>query len=340
METRVGESARRFEVRGRRALRGGRLTPYLFMAPGTVLVILFFVAPAVLIVLMSLTNMTTATGFDDWRFVGLENYSRILIHPNSILIVQATALFVAVTLGLFNIGLGLLLALLTTHIPRRAGFFFRALWLLPRITPVVVYVLVWKYIAAPSPYGVLNEHLLVPFMGGQGNNLLPEFPWTFVVLISGFVGASFGMIIFTSAIEAIPRDYMNAALVDGAGPWQRIRYVVLPSLKWPLLFVTTYQTLSLLTTFEYIFAMTGGNFGTTVWSLWAYETAFSSYFGNFQYGFGAALAVLLVLVGVVASFVYMRFFRFRELVTRPRIEDVRSRGQVSDLLGDRGGQKR
>lgn len=325
MGTQVEESSLRARSRAARARRArglDRTTPYAFMAPGTVLVLLFFVAPAVLIFLMSLTNMSTATGFDDWSYIGLENYRRIVIHPNSIPIAQATLLFVMVTLGLFNVGLGLLLALLTTHIPRRAGLFFRALWLLPRITPVVVYVLVWKYVAAPSPYGVLNEHVLVPLLGAEGTNLLPDFPWTFVILISGFVGASFGMIIFTSAIEAIPRDFLNAALVDGAGVWQRIRYVILPSLKWPLLFVTTYQTLSLLTTFEYIFAMTQGNFGTTVWSLWAYETAFSSYYSNFQYGFGAALAVLLVVVGVVASFVYMRFFRFRELVTRPRIEDL------------------
>jgi inositol-phosphate transport system permease protein len=142
----------------------------------------------------------------------------------------------------------------------------------------------------------------------------------FIIVMSGIIGASFGMIIFTSAIESIPRDYLNAALVDGAGIWQRIRYVILPVLKWPLLFVTTYQTLSLFTSFEYILALTDGGYETRVWSLWAYQAAFSSYTGNFRYGFGSALAVLLVAVGIVFSFIYMRFFRFNELVQTPRIE--------------------
>ena len=83
--------------------------------------------------------------------------------------------------------------------------------------------------------------------------------------------------------------------MDGAGPWQTIRYVILPELRWPLLFVTTYQTLSLLTSFEQILLLTDGQFGTEVWSLWAYHRALSNYFGNFQWGFGAALAMVFLL---------------------------------------------
>src|SRR5690606_28614238 len=146
--------------------------------------------------------------------------------------------------------------------------------------------------------GLLNQHVLGP-LGVAPTNWLPAAPWVFVVLTNGFVGASFGMIIFTSAIESIPRDYMIAALVDGCSLWQRIRYVILPMIRWPLLFVTTYQTLSLLTSFEQILLLTDGQFNTEVWSLWAYHRALNNYWGNFQWGFGAALATILVLVGIV-----------------------------------------
>jgi inositol-phosphate transport system permease protein len=298
----------------------GLLTPYLFMTPVTVLVVLFFLIPVILVVLISLTDMSTATGFRAWQFIGLENYRRILTHPNAGTIALATVFYVGTTLALFNVGLALLVAVLTTHVPRRAGFAFRAIWLLPRLTPVVVYIMMWKFIAAPEPYGIINHHILVPLFGTEGAGLIAESPWVFVIVTNGLIGASFGMIIFTSAIESIPRDYMNAALVDGATIWQRIRFLVIPSLKWPLLFVTTYQTLSLLTSFEYILVLTDGQYGTNVWPLWAYQTALSNYFGNFQYGFGSALAVLLVIVGIAASIVYMRFFRFGELVQTPRIE--------------------
>ena len=131
------------------------------------------------------------------------------------------------------------------------------------------------------------------------------------------------MIIFTSAIRSIPIDFLRAALVDGASTWQRIRHVILPMIRWPILFVVTYQTLSLLASFEYILLLTNGGPGfykTEVWSLYAYHRALSNYFGNVQFGFGAALAAILVVIGVIASIIYLRVFRFSEMVAEPKIE--------------------
>jgi inositol-phosphate transport system permease protein len=293
--------------------------PLLFMAPATILVFAFFFIPVFILLGISMTNLSTSTGFQNWEWVQFENYRRIFTNPQSGPIFLNTIKYVILTLGLFNIGMALVIALLSTHIPRRAGFLFRALWLLPRITPSVVYIMMWKYIAADAPYGILNHHLFEP-LGVATTNWLPAQPWAFVILTNGFIGASFGMIIFTSAIESIPRDYMIAALVDGCSLWQRIRYVILPMIRWPLLFVTTYQTLSLLTSFEYILLLTDGQFDTEVWSLWAYHRALNNYWGNFQWGFGAALATVLVVVGIVLAIVYMRYFQFNELVQEPRIE--------------------
>jgi inositol-phosphate transport system permease protein len=293
--------------------------PLLFMAPAVVLVVLFFIVPVIITVGLSATDMSSATGFEKWSWVGLDNYQKIVTNPQARQISANTAFYVLMTLGLFNIGMALVVALLSTHVPRRAGFFFRALWLLPRITPSVVYIMMWKYMAADAPFGVLNAHLLGP-LGVEPTNWVPAQPWLFVIMTNGFIGASFGMIIFTSAIESIPRDYMIAALVDGCSLWQRVRYLILPMIRWPLLFVTTYQTLSLLTSFEYIFLLTDGQFNTEVWSLWAYHRALNNYWGNFQWGFGAALATVLVVVGIVMAVIYMRYFQFNALVQDPKIE--------------------
>lgn len=293
--------------------------PLLFMSPAGLLTIVFFLIPAIILIAISLTNMSSATGLSNWKWIGIENYRKILSHPNTPGIFKATVFYVVVTLIFFNVGLALVTALLSTHVPRRSGFFFRALWLLPRISPSVVYIMMWKFIAADAPYGILNQHLLVP-LGIKPTNWLPVQPWVFVFLTNGFIGASFGMIIFTSAIESIPRDYMIAALVDGCSAWQRIRYVILPALRWPLLFVTTYQTLSLLTSYEQILLLTDGYGGTEVWSLWSYHRALNNYWGNFQWGFGAALAAVLLVIGIVAAVVYMRYFQFNELIQEPRIE--------------------
>ena len=296
------------------------------MAPASVLVLLFFIIPVLLITFLSMTDLSHAnftTDLTQMNFVGLANFQRLLSDQFVGKIFFNTVFYVLFTLSLFNVGLALVISLLTVHIDRRAGFFFRALWILPRITPVIVYILIWRRLVAEAPYGILAQ--FNSMVGQPTPNLLAEMPWVVVILVNGFVGASFGMIIFTSAIESIPKDLMNASLVDGSTMMQRIRYIILPLLRWPLLFVVTYQTLSLLTSFEQILVLTNGGPGlyrTEVWALSAYHRALSTYFGNAQWGYGSAFALVLVVVGVVMAVIYMRVFRFGELVGEPKIEDL------------------
>lgn len=86
--------------------------------------------------------------------------------------------------------------------------------------------------------------------------------------------------------------------------------------------MTTYQTLSLLTSFESILILTDGNFGTEVWALWSYHKALNNYYGNFQYGFGAALSAILVFVGVIFAIIYLKYFKFNDLVKEPLIDEL------------------
>jgi len=317
-------------ARSRSQAARARLTAYGFLAPAGFLVLVFFFIPMLLILFLSVTNLAT-TNFttDVWRMatsrdpkyiVGLDNFERMFADEFAPKILFNTFFYVLATLLLFNVGLGLVIALLTAHVDRRAGFLFRALWILPRITSPAVYILMWKRIVAASPFGILNQFNAL--LGRPEVNYFQDEAWVFIIMLNGFIGASFGMIIFTSAIESIPKDLMNASLVDGSTLWQRVRYVILPLLRWPLLFVTTYQTLSLLTSFEYILLFNNGGSAsqTEVWSLAAYNRALNTYFANAQWGYGSAFAVVLVIIGVVMATVYMRVFRFNELVAEPKIE--------------------
>lgn len=295
-------------------------TPAFFTGPAVLLVLIFFFLPVILTILISMTDMSVAT-ISNIKFIGLKNYERIWRSRITLKILQNTFIYVGFTLALFNVGLALVLSLITTHIPERVGTAFRTFWLLPRITPSVIYAIMWTWFTADAPYGILNQ-FLAP-LGVTPKNWLSAQPWLVVIAANGFVGTSFGMIIFTSAIHSIPVDYLRAALVDGASTWQRIRYVILPMIRWPILFVVTYQTLSLLASFEYILLLTDGGPGfytTEVWSLYAYHRALSNYFGNVQFGFGAALAAILVVIGIIASVIYLKVFRFSEMVAEPKIE--------------------
>ncbi len=299
------------------------LPPFIFMSPLTILVFLFFFIPVVLTIFISMTDMSTAS-LTHWHFLGLKNYGKLIKFRWTKILLENTIFYVATTLVFFNVGMALVLGIVTTLIPKRTGMIARALWLLPRITPSVVYVMMWKWIAADAPYGIVNQHIFAP-LGLPTRNWVMAAPWVLVILVNGYIGASFGMIIFTSAIESIPTDFIYASLVDGATTWQRIRYVILPMIRWPLLFVTTYQTLSLLTSFEQILLLTDGGpgrYGTEVWALNAYHRALANYWGNIQFGYGAMLAAVLVVIGIIMSYIYLRVFRFNELVVEPRVETL------------------
>lgn len=289
-----------------------------FLLPSTLLIAIFFLAPAVLTVYLSMTDLSVVT-FRNPSWSGLENYRDLLKDPYLGRILTNTLLYVGPTLVLFNVGMALVVAILTSLVPSRWGDLFRAFWLLPRITPVVAYVFIWQGLMRESPYGLLSN------LTGISQRWISAAPWATVIAANGLIGTSFGMLIFTAAIRSIPSDLFYASAVDGANTWQSIRRVVLPLLRWPIMFVTAYQTLSLLTSFEYILLLTGGGPGfytTTVWSLYAYLLAFGSYFGNVQFGLGAAMAAVLVVVGTVAAVIYLKVFNFRALVTKPKIEAI------------------
>lgn len=294
----------------------------LFLAPAGLVVFFFYVLPFVLTIVLSFTDMSASRfGFNRASWVGFENYLFVLTSRWTPKILANTLFYVAMTLSLFNFGLALVLALITTHIHRRTGFFFRTLWLLPRLTPSVVYIMMWNYLAADAPYGIVNSFLVQ--LGVEPKAWISVYPWLWVILVNGFIGASFGMIIFSSAIETLPKDQLIASRVDGASTLQTIWHVILPKLRWPMLFVAAYQTLSLLTSFEEILLLTDGGPGfytTEVWALHAYHQALSNYWGNQQIGYGSAMATFLVVIGLIMAFVYLRFFRFNELVSEPKIE--------------------
>jgi inositol-phosphate transport system permease protein len=295
-------------------LRRARLDRLLFLGPASLLLILFYVLPVLVDVAIAFTDM--GRNLEVTRFT-TENVTRMLGGDRRLAqVLTNTLVYVLCTLALFNVGYGLLLALVTTALPERGGAFFRSVWLLPRMSPSVVYALLWTWVVAPTDYGLLNQ--IGGALGLPRLDPKSDAPMLVVVLANGFIGASFGMIIFTSAIRSIPVHLFHAARVDGASGLQIVRHVTLPQIRWHLSFVTLYQALSLLVSFEYIWLITDGGpfYDTTVWALYVYKRAFESG----QYAYGAALALALVVVGIVVALSLWRFLDMRALLQRPRIE--------------------
>nr|WP_255714240.1 sugar ABC transporter permease [Pelagibacterium xiamenense] len=249
-----------------------------------------------------------------------ENFRRLATQPETLRLVLNTFFYVAVTLA-FNVLVGLFLAITVFYLPKGTGMVFSVLWLLPRITPVVLYAIMWKWFTWDGGFVASFADLvgLPSFNYMKGS--VPT-AWTIVILVNGCIGASFGMILFSGALRSIPMQQLWASEVDGASRWQQVRYIILPQMRWPILFVTCYQSMSLLSSYEQIWLTTNGGPGNTtmVWALESFRTALSNYTGNLQYGQGAAMALVLVIVGLVLSIIFLRMFRFGELVEKPKIE--------------------
>jgi len=258
--------------------------------------------------------------YTGWVFT-TQNFKTMIELPDTQKTLINTLFYVFTTLILFNTGFALVLSISTHYMPTRPAGFFRSIWLLPRVTPPVLYVLMWKWLAWDS--GFLSV-VLEPLGFAPRNWLLdsPANAWTFIILINGIVGASMGMLIFSSAIKAIPPSLFHASEVDGANRRQQIWHIILPQLRWPILFITIYQTLSLLTSFEYILLATDGGPGgaTEVWALSTYLKALQNYGGALQYGYGAALSLVLVVIGISVSLIYLKLFDFKNLTAPPKIE--------------------
>ena len=299
----------------RAQLRRQRANFALFLGPALLLLACFFVAPVIVDVVLAFTDMDRTLAVTT---LTLDNFQRMLTRDSRLLAsLGITAVFVISTLGIFNVTFALLLALTTTAVPKGMGAFFRAVWLLPRMSPSVVYALLWLWVIDPNERGLLNQ-VLVHVLGMAPIDLRSDQPLLVIIIANGFIGASLGMIIFTSAIRSIPEHLFHAARVDGAGSLATVRHIVFPALRWPISYMTIHQTLSLLVSFEYILLITAGGpfYDTTVFSLYAYRRAFE----NGQYAYGAALSLILIVVGVISALGMWRLMDMRRLLQAPRIE--------------------
>lgn len=313
-----------------RAARGQRgriaLNAFVFLGPASLLLLAFFVAPILVDLVVAFSDMRQTLEINE---LTTEQFGKIVTAEEDALLgyelrgsfsraMALSAIFVFFTLAIFNVTFGLILALTTTAIPERMGAFFRAVWLLPRMSPSVVYSLLFIWVSDPGRNGLLNE--VITAFGLAPVNLRLDHPMALVIVANGFIGASLGMIIFTSSIRAIPQHLFFAARADGAGPLTIAWRIVLPALRWPLSYITVYQALALLVSFEYIWLIMGASRQTMTLAMLAYTKSVAPGLGGGQYAYGAAISLILIVLGIAAALLMWRFTNMKALLQRPRIE--------------------
>lgn len=280
-------------------------TPYFFIAPTLILLLVFSILPIFVALVISFTNIDLA-GLADWskiNFIGLKNYKDVLSDPIFVKSILNTLFYVVFGVPLviiFSLGI----ALLINFGKARIFKLFRVVFYMPSITNVVAVAVVWGYLYNPQ-LGLFNYILKLMH--------LPAVPWlqdpimAKVSLIALALWRAIGvnMIIFLAALQGIPKTYYEAAQLDGANGWKQLTKITIPLLRYAIFFVSITTMIGWLQFFEEPFVMTNGGplDSTTSVALFIYHNGFQ--LSNF--GYAAAGSFILFIAIIIITMIQFKF---------------------------------
>jgi len=266
------------------------LVAYALVLPAIALRAAFVIGPMFQSIFLSFTNKNLT---NEGRFVGIQNYVRMLSDETLINSFGFTLGYTAAATILETV-LGLLIAMLLMQVTR-FKWLTNTLMLLPWVMAPLLAATVWKILYLEDG-GILNE-LLRTFglIEGPVRWLSsPDLARISVIVTSVWKNLPWVALIFMAGLAAIPGELQEAARVDGANPLQRFWYVTLPQLRPSIYLVLMFRGMGEVQTFEQIAGLTQGGPGTATTTLAVY--AYQRFFTETRYGYGSAIAVLLLLL--------------------------------------------
>ncbi|WP_457587570.1 carbohydrate ABC transporter permease [Ensifer canadensis] len=277
---------------------------WLLMLPLLVVMISVIGWPLIDTVRLSFTDAKLVG--TEGTFIGLANYAKVLGGSNFQRALVTTTWFAVVSVTAEMV-IGVLAALLLNQ-QFRGRTALRALMILPWALPTVVNATLWRLIYNPE-YGALNAALTQIGLIDSYRSWLGEPGSALTALIVADCWKNFPLValIALAALQAVPRDITAASLVDGAGPFNRFRYVIMPYLAGPLLVALVLRTIEAFKVFDLVWVMTRGGpaNSTRTLSILVYQEAFS-----FQRaGSGASLALIVTLLVTVLAVAYAALVR-------------------------------
>ena len=288
----------------KRTVFGGRLLPWLLLAPQLLVTVVFFLWPAAQAIRQSFLR-EDAFGFSS-TFVGLGNYRAILRSDEYINSLQVTAVF-SIAVAALSMGVALLLAAAANRVVRTAG---------PYTT-----MLVWPYAVAPAVAGVMWWFIFNPTIGvlpylldGLGYNwnhsLRPRDAMILVVVAASWNQISYNFLFFLAGLQAIPASLQEAAAIDGAGPFKRFWTITFPLLAPTTFFLLVVNVVyTLFNTFGIIHATTEGgpNQATNILIYKVFEDGFL----GLDLGSSSAQSVILMVIVVIMTMIQFRWIERR-----------------------------
>lgn len=253
--------------------------------------LIFLVIPVVIAFVGSFHIWNPLNGTFKWT--GLNNYIRMFRYPTFWKSMENTVVFCAVVV-FFRVLIGLALAYAITSKLMKHKTFFRTIFYMPTVTPLVAVAYVWKIMYNPQ-FGLV-DHIF-----GLDINWLYDSKYALAAVMVMTIWKDFGyaVILFMSGLMSIPTDYYEASGIDGAGAWQTFRYITLPLLKPTMVFVVITSLISYLQAYVPVMIMTKGGPGTSTYlsSYLVYDQAFVKY----NFGFASAIAFVILIFTAVLT---------------------------------------
>lgn len=273
--------------------------PYAYIAPLVILLGAVYLVPLLDATRMSFTDARLFGHAGDW--VGFANYQEMWSPEFGGVLLRTGVWLVLGVLG--SMVLGTVMALLLDK-PLRGRAVFRVLMTLPWIFPDAIAAIMWKFALHPG-WGIINNLLLGLNLVEEPVNLLSTDSalWT-VILIRIWKGAPFIFLVVLAGLQAIPKELDEAALVDGATSWQRLRYIKLPLLT-PVLWASgTILAAWTLVIFDLVYVLTAGgpDGATEILAMRIYNQGF----GSGQMGEASAISVLTIGLTALLGYYYVR----------------------------------
>lgn len=272
-----------------------------FLLPSIAIMLVFFIYPILLTFFYSFTNLAlTGEAAKELKFVGFDNYVRMFHDPTVRVSIWNTLIFLIGSAVVGQQVLGFIIALLMKHKNRLFRRIIGTIVLAGWVTPEIVCALCLYSFFGDE--GTLNA--ILSFVGISDVTWLYTVPMLTVILANIWHGTAFSMLVFQAALDDVPTEIEEAAVVDGASRMQILFRITIPYIKDTIMTNMMLVTLQTLGVFGLIYAMTGGGPGTSTTTLpiFMYNQAFV----NYQLGYGTAISLLLLLLGIVLSLFYIR----------------------------------
>jgi multiple sugar transport system permease protein len=275
----------------------------VFLVPAVAYVLFAFAIPVAYNLVLSLEQTSPATiSHLTAPFAGLSNYTTTLRDPVADSAIVRTFSFTVLSL-LFQFVIGFALALLfNLRFPLRR--FARSLILVPWLLPLLVTGVIFKFLFQLQA-GAVNQVLLDLHLARQpvGFEVSPGWAYLTVLITNIWIGVPFFTVLLYSALQDVPTEIVEAARIDGAGAWQRLTRVTLPIIRPVIEVVFVLGFVFTIKVFDVVIGLTNGGpaNSTQLIATWAYNLSFQ----DFNYGAGAALNTVLLLIALAAAPLYI-----------------------------------